>query len=92
MVSSRIDVGQDWGSQSAFDGTSVYFITVGDDHNITVIDPETLAITETIEAFDFDAPLSGRINALAASPANVTRTAIQPKRPSSLLGKFLANA
>jgi sugar lactone lactonase YvrE len=67
-VTSRIDVGEGWGSQPAFDGTSVYFITVGDGHNITVIDPETLAITETIEAFDFDAPFGGRPNALATSP------------------------
>ena len=70
-MASRIDVGEGSGSQPAFDGTSVYVITDGDEHNIAVIDPETLAITETIEAFEFDAPFDGGVNSIAASPGAI---------------------
>jgi hypothetical protein len=70
-VVSRIDVGEGSGSQPAFDGKSAYFITVGPEHNITVIDPETLEVTETIEAFEFDAPFDGGINSIAASPGAI---------------------
>ncbi len=70
-VTSRIDVGEGSGGQPAFDGTSAYVITDGDEHNITVIDPETLAITETIEPFEFDAPFDGGVNSISASPGAI---------------------
>jgi hypothetical protein len=70
-VTSRIDVGEGSGSQPAFDGTSVYIITVGDEHNVTVVDTETLEVTETIDAFEFDAPFDGGVNSIAAGPGAI---------------------
>ena len=67
-VASRPDLGEASGSQAAYDGNSIYVITVGDEHNITVVDPETYEITERIEAFEFDAPFDGSVNSIASGP------------------------
>ena len=45
--------GESRGSQSAFDGTSIYVIA-GD--AVAVVDPSTFEVTETIEPFNFDTP------------------------------------
>jgi hypothetical protein len=70
-VTSRADFGEAGGSQAAYDGTSVYVITVGNEQNIAVVDPETYEITETIPAFEFSAPFDGSVNSIASSPGAV---------------------
>jgi hypothetical protein len=56
------------GSQSAFDGTSIYVIADG---AVAVVNPNTFAVTETIEAFNFDAPARIGLNSLAVMPGSL---------------------
>lgn len=54
------------GSQSAYDGTSIYVIS--ERHDVAVVDPDTFEVTETIKAFDFSPPLGHQVNSVAVGP------------------------
>jgi hypothetical protein len=70
-ATSRTDIGVGSGSQAAFDGESIYIITAGAEHDIAVVDAETLEVTDTIPAFEFAPPFDGGVNSIAVSPGAV---------------------